>query len=180
MDDFKHDVTTSGAGQKNFSQCWLASFEMIYKFHKLPVSTIESKLSTRGIDVADAKANGLSDKDYFKAAEALGLKGWSGELFKKAASWYDIGLTDGCEAFLEILQDGPLWVSRFIGTDSEGKSMYHITVARGYNDSGNGFIIFNNPFPGPTDALEQSHPTNANTYVKHITSARCSVMGYRP
>jgi hypothetical protein len=179
MDDFKHDVPTSGAGQKNFSQCWLASFEMIYRYHKLPVSSIESKLSAKGIDVTDAKANGMSDKEYYKAAEALGLKGWSGELFKQAASWYDVGLTDGCEAFVEILQAGPLWVSRFIGNGSDGKARYHITVAKGYNDSGSGYIIYNNPWPGPSNANEESIPLNANTYVKHITSAKCSVMGYR-
>ena len=60
MDSFKHAVPTEAAGQANFQQCWYASFGMIYKFHGLAVASIDDKLSGGGIDVADAKATGLT------------------------------------------------------------------------------------------------------------------------
>jgi hypothetical protein len=46
----------------------------------------------------------------------------------------------------------------------------------GYNDNGNGYIIHNNPFPGPKDAIQVT-TTTANTFVKFITNARASVQG---
>lgn len=173
--DFKHTVPTAGMGQKTYEQCWLASYQMLYTYHKLSAGSVEGKLSGGGIDVADAKANGLEDRKYGDAATALGLTTWSGEKFKKEASWYDMGLTDGCEAFLDELQTGPLWVSRYIRT-----GLYHIVIATGFTwgASDKGYIIFNNPYPGPTNAVESSD-VPANVFVKHITSARGSVQAYR-
>ena len=173
--DFKISVPLSGGGQKNFQQCWYASYRTMYSYHKQPPAGIDGKLTTKGIDVADAKANGLIDKKFYDAGEALGMTMWSGESFKKAASWYDTGLTDGCEAFITELIKGPLWVSRYI---EEGT--YHIIVATGFKwgDSGKGYIIYNNPFPGPNDAVEVSDLL-ANVFVRHITSARGSVQAYR-
>jgi Papain-like cysteine protease AvrRpt2 len=164
-----------GAGQANFSQCWLASFGMIYKFYNQPIALIEQKLSARGIDVADAKVNGLTDRDYFKAGEALGMTTWSGTPFKKPQGFFDVGDSDGCEAFLAELVKGPLWVSRYV---SPG---YHAVVATGYiNPSWDepGYIIFNNPFPGPNDARED-RTMRGNMFVKQITDARGSVMAFR-
>src|SRR5262245_64934271 len=114
MDTFKHNVPTAGAGQATFEQCWLASFGMIYKYHSQSVASIESKLSAKGIDVADAKANGLSDKDFKKAGEALGMTMWSGSKYKAAQGFWDVGDSDGCEAFLAELAKGPLWVSGYM------------------------------------------------------------------
>lgn len=175
MDTFKHTVPTSGAGQATHEQCWLASFGMIYKFYNLPVSSIEAKLSAAGIDVADAKANGLSDKDYAKAGQALGLTLFSGGQFNAKMGFFDMGDSDGCEAFVKELKQGPLWVSRYTG------SGYHAVVAVGYTNpswSEEGYIVFNNPYPGPTNALEDN-TVRGNMFVKFITNARGSVMAYR-
>ena len=172
MDSFKHSVPTSGAGQATFEQCWLASFKMIYKYHNLSVASIESKLSAKGIDVADAKANGLSDKDFAKAGEALGLRTWGGSKFKAAPGYFDMGDSDGCEAFLELLADGPVWVSRYVAPS------YHAVVAVGYRNPSwdeAGYIIFNNPFPGPKNAIEVG-TMRGNSFVKFITNAKGSVM----
>lgn len=173
--DFKHTVPLLGSGQKNFKQCWYASYRTMYIYYKQPPDGIDTKLTAKSIDVADAKANGLEDKKFFDTGTALGMTMWSGELFKKEPGFFDVGLTDGCEAFIEELQKGPLWVSRYIEVGT-----YHIIVATGFKwgASDNGYIIFNNPFPGPNDALEVSDIT-ANTFVKHITSARGSVQAYR-
>jgi hypothetical protein len=148
---------------------------MLYKFYSQSVASIESKLTAKGIDVTDAKANGLTDKDYAKAGEALGLTMWPGGPFKKPPGFFDVGDTDGCEAFLKELVKGPLWVSRYVQTG------YHAVVATGYiNPSWDepGYIIFNNPFPGPTNAIEDK-TMRGNTFVKYITDARGSVMAFR-
>jgi hypothetical protein len=173
--DFKHSVSLIGGGQSTYEQCWLASYTMLFNYHKLPVASIESKLSAKGIDVADAKKNGLEDKKYNDAATALSMTVWSGEKFKQEASWYDMGLTDGCEAFIEELQKGPMWVSRFIKA-----GLYHIVVATGFKwgASDKGYIIYNNPYPGPNNAVEDD-TLLANVFVRHITSARSSVQAYR-
>ena len=148
---------------------------MLYSYHSQMVDSIEGRLTGKGIDVADAKANGLVDKSYYDAGTALGMKMWSGELFKQSPSWYDVGLSDGCEAFVEELEKGPLWVSRYIEN-----GLYHITVAVGFRwgPSEKGYIIVNNPYPGPSNAVEQSH-IPANLFVRDITSARGSVQAFR-
>lgn len=173
--DFKHAVPTAGAGQETYQQCWYACYKSLLDYHTQPSSAIESRLSGAGINVSDAKDNGLEDKKYHDAGTALGLTMWSGEKFKAEASWYDVGLTDGCEAFIEELQKGPLWVSRYIKS-----GLYHITVATGFRwgSSDKGYIIHNNPYPGPKNAVEVNEIL-ANVYVKHITSARGSVQAYR-
>jgi hypothetical protein len=168
-DSFKHTIPTIGAGQATFEQCWLASYKMMLKFLKRSENEVEDGLRGAGIGVDDAKAEGLLDTDYKKAADALGLKALAGSPFNDEPSWYDVGLSDGAEAFIAELEKGPLWVSRYIQ-----KGTYHIVVAVGYNDS-EGRIIYNNPFPGPTNAVELE--LKANLFVKFITNARGSVQG---
>jgi hypothetical protein len=166
-DSFKHTVSLLGAGQETKKQCWYASFRMVTK---LSGSAVKDKLVGGGILFDDAMENGLLDTDYQKAANALNLDTWSGELFKQEAGFFDIGLTDGAEAFLALLKVGPLWVSRFIE-----KGSYHAVLATGYNDDGKGYIIYNNPYPGKENAVEVTD-VPANVFVKHITSAKGSVM----
>lgn len=172
MDDFKHEVPLLGGGQANFQQCWYASYGMLLKFHNRNASEIDDKLSGAGINVTDAKANGLFDTDYKRAAESLGLLKWSGAPFKVGGGFWDAGLTDGAEAFLKLLSVSPLWVSRYVE-----KGSYHITLAVGYKDTSKGHIIYNNPFPGPTNALELDMP--ANIFVRHITDAMGSVQAVK-
>ena len=51
-------------------------------------------------------------------------------------------------------------------------------VAVGYDDALiGGKILFNNPFPGPSAAIEQR--MDANIFVRNITAAAGSVQGYR-
>jgi len=171
----KHQVPTAGMGQPNFSTCWWASYRMIYQYLNRSVTSIDDKLNAAGIDVEDGKANGLADTDYTKAATALGLKGWSGLLFNQDA-WYDAGLTDGAEAFLTELDLGPLWVSRIAESRPDKAKGYHIVVAYGYDDNTRK-ILFNNPFPGPTNTIEV--PLRANLFVRNITAAAGSVQAYR-
>jgi hypothetical protein len=171
MDSFKHNVPTAGAGQATFEQCWLASFQMMYKFKGLNANSIEDKLNGAGIKVDDAKANGLIDKDYAKAATALGLTSLSSAPFKDT-SIFDFDVSSGAKDFLKELQKGPIWVSRFVG------SGYHAVVATGYNDGGTGYIIHNNPFPGPTNAIEVTTLT-ATVFCRHITNALGSVQAFR-
>jgi hypothetical protein len=172
MDSFKHDVPTLGGGQKTFEQCWYASYRTLLKYHKRDPGELESKLNGVNINVDEAKAKGLLDTDYKKAADALGLQRWSGAPFKKVG-WVDFGLNDGTEAFLKELKISPLWVSRYVGPGS-----YHIVIATGYNDDGKGYIIYNNPFPGPYNAIEDTSLL-ANVFTRHITDAMGSVQAVR-
>jgi hypothetical protein len=164
---FKHTVPTSGAGQATYEQCWFASYKMMLKFLKRSENEVEDKLRAAGLDVDDAKENGLLDTLYKKAADALELKALAGSPFNDKPGFFDIGLSDGAEAFIAELEKGPLWVSRFVKTGS-----YHAVVAVGYNDSQER-IIYNNPYPGPTNAVELEF--SANLFVKFITNARGSV-----
>jgi hypothetical protein len=169
--NFKHTVSILGAGQATFEQCWFASYKMILKFLNRNENEVEDALRGAGIDVNEAKAKGLLDTEYKKAAEALGLTAWSGLSFNQKPGFFDIGLSDGAEAFLTELAVGPLWVSRFVE-----KGSYHAVVAVGYNDSDER-VIYNNPFPGPSNAVELE--LKANLFVKFITNARGSVQGKR-
>lgn len=172
MDSFKHAVPTSGNGQKTHQQCWLASFGMLYKYHKLNANSIEEKLSAAGIDVATAKSDGMLDTDYKTAATALGLTALSVPPFKET-SFFDFDVSSGAYKFLDELKKGPLWVSRYIKP-----GLYHAIVATGYNDDGKGYIIFNNPYPGPTNAIEDTS-VPATLFVRDLTNAKGSVMAYR-
>jgi hypothetical protein len=175
-DSFKFKVATTGMGQPNFSTCWWASYRMLYQYLKRTLDDVDTKLAKAKIDVADCKANGLADTDYFTAATALGLRGWSGLTFNKEPL-IDIGLSDGAKAFLKELSLGPLWVSRIAESRPAKTKGYHIVVATGYDDD-RGNIIYNNPFPGPTDAVEVNL-LRANTFVRNITAAAGSVQGWR-
>ncbi len=169
---FKHNVATLGGGQKNFQQCWFASYKMLFAYHQKNPSAIDDMLAP-AIDLPDAKANGLFDNDFKKTSQALGTKMWSGTIYKAEQGFFDVGLSDGCEAFLKLLAEGPLWVSRYVAPKS-----YHIVVATGYNDDNNGYIIYNNPFPGPNNAVEVT-TMPANPFVRFITSAMGSIQAFR-
>ncbi len=172
MDSFKHDVPTAGAGQATHQQCWLASFGMLFKYYKLNSNSIEDKLKGAGIDVATAKSDGMIDTDYKTAATALGLTALPVPPFKET-SFFDFDVSSGAYKFLDELKKGPLWVSRYIKP-----GLYHAIVATGYNDSGKGYIIYNNPYPGPTNAVEDG-TVPATLFVRDLTNARGSVMAYR-
>ncbi|QQS12508.1 MAG: hypothetical protein IPK81_24070 [Rhodospirillales bacterium] len=163
---FKHAVDRLSAGQKTLTTCWLASYKMILKFHGQRTDNIQARMQSAGIDAADAEANGLLDTDYDKAGRALGNDRFAGTKFNKEQGFFDVGLSDGCEAFLKILAAAPLWTSRRAGKE------FHIVVAVGWDDD-NEQIIFLNPFPGPDHALEVK--LKGNLFVRNITSAAGSV-----
>lgn len=167
---FNHKVALAGAGQPTHQTCWLASYKIIMAAANKSSFPIEGKLRAAGIDYDDCYKNGMPDTVYAKAAAALALQNWPGSKFNAKPSWYDIGLTDGTEAFLEVLQVGPCWVSKF------GDASYHIIVATGYDDDSER-IKFVNPFPGPTNAVEDS--MKANLFTKFITRASASVQQWR-
>ncbi len=172
MDSFKHNVPTSGSGQGTHQQCWFASYQMMYKYYSRNASAIEDKLTAASVDVADAKANGLLDTLYKTASTALSMTNLATAPFKET-SWTDWDVSSGAYNFLTELKKGPLWVSRYHGPGS-----YHAVVATGYSDSGKGYIIYNNPFPGPTNAIEDT-TIMATVFVRHITDARGSVQAIR-
>ncbi len=163
---FTHSVDRLSAGQKTLTTCWLASYKMIFKFHGQRTDDIQARLAKAGIDAADAEANGLLDTDFEKAARALANDRWAGTKFNKEQGFFDVGLSDGCEAFLEILKTAPLWTSRRAG------KAFHIVVATGWDDD-NEQVVFLNPFPGPDHALETK--LKGNLFVRNITSASGSV-----
>ncbi len=174
-DSFKKVVATVGMGQPTIATCWWASYRMIYKYLNRNLTEIDTKLTSIGIDVNDCKENGLADTDYFKAANVLGLKSWSGLLFSKPPL-VDIGLSDGAEAFLKELDLGPLWVSR-IAESRPGKIRgNHVVVAVGYDKDSNK-IIYNNPCTDTANANETK--LWANYFVRNITAAAGSVQGWR-
>jgi len=172
VDSFKHNVPVLNGGQANFKQCWYASYLMLHRFHGKPTAVIESKLTSGNVDVNDAKQNGLVDKEFAKASMALGTTSFSSATFKDTSFW-DYDVSSGAKDFIKELKNGPLWVSRFIEAGS-----YHIVLATGYNDSGTGYIIYNNPFPGPDNAIEVTNIT-ATVFCRFITDARGSVQGFR-
>lgn len=173
MDTFKWDVPTAGNGQATHQQCWLASFGMIYKYYKLNANSIEEKLSNAGIDVETAKKEGMIDTDYKKAATALGLTALPVPPFKEK-TWTDFDVSSGAYKFINELAKGPLWVSRYLNP-----GLYHAVLATGYDDSGKGYITYNNPYPGPTNAIDKMD-IKATLFVRDLTNARGSVMAYRP
>ena len=170
MADFKHDVPVTGAGQPSYTTCWYASYKMLFRFQKRNTNEVESKLRGSGFDFDDAMAKGMLDTKYKDAAAALGLTVWAGSAFNLKPSWYDVGLSDGANAFIDELKKGPLWVSRKAGDE------YHIVVAKGLDDW-DGKIVYNNPYPGPTDAREMR--LDANLFVRNITGATGSVQAFR-
>jgi hypothetical protein len=169
--NIRHNVPTAGMGQPTFETCWYASYKMLFTYLNWDVSTIEPKLKAAGIDVKDAKDKGLLDTKYKTCADAFHLRAWPGAPFNKKQGFFDVGLSDGAEAFLKELEIGPLWVSRIADTSS-----YHIVVAVGY-DASSERIIYNNPFPGPNNALQPE--LKANLFVRTITAAMGSVQGWR-
>lgn len=173
MDSFKHNVPVLNGGQANFQQCWYASYGMLFRFHNKVTNDIDSKLTSAGIDIADAKQNGLVDKDFAKASSALGTTIFASAPFKDT-SILDWDVSSGAKEFIKELKNGPLWVSRYIGPGS-----YHIVLAVGYTDSGNGYIVYNNPFPGPDNAREMTTPLTATLFCRDITDAKGSVQGFR-
>ena len=110
MDSFQHTVSTAGGGQATFQQCWFACYRMLLG-PSGQAGSIETKLrgllktDIQGKDrFQDALDNGLTDTDYNTCAVALGLQSWSGGTFNKPAGFFDMGLTDGAETFLEQLK----------------------------------------------------------------------------
>ena len=172
MDSFKHTVSIIDGGQANFQQCWYASYLMLFKFHSKVTTDIDTRLAGQNIDVADAKLNGLVDKDFGKASQALGTTIFPSAPFKDT-SIFDFDVSSGAKDFIKELKNGPLWVSRYVAQGS-----YHIVLATGYDDNGTGYIIYNNPYPGPKDAIEVTNIT-ATVFCRHITDARGSVQGFR-
>jgi len=171
VDSFKHTVSLIGGGQANFQQCWYASYLMLFKFHSKVATDIDTRLAGQNIDVADAKQNGLVDTSFANASQALGTTIYSSPPFKDTSFW-DFDVSSGAKEFLKVLKNSPLWVSRFIA-----KGSYHIVLATGYSDSGSGYIIYNNPFPGPDNAVEVTTMT-ATVFCRDITTARGSVQGF--
>jgi hypothetical protein len=165
--NINHWVPTAGFGQKTHQQCWFASYQMLYWSKGKNINSVRDKLSSV-IDVDDALANGLLDTDYKKCATALGLTPLSGGNFNGERGFFDVGLTDGAEALHGELAKGPLWVSKYIK-----KGTYHIIVLKAYDDTGDGYFTYNNPFPGPKDAIEVRE--NASLFAKFITNAAGSV-----
>jgi hypothetical protein len=171
MDDIDHTakVPKLGYGQKNKTSCWLASFRMILAHAGRNANSVEDLLNGADIDVNGYKAEGMPDTVYEKACTALGLQGFAGTKFNKAAGWDDWGVSDGAWAFIEELQKRPLWVSKCSGSN------YHAIVAVGYRSSGD-MIRWFNPWPGEANAVEDT-AVYANTFMKNISNAKCSVMG---
>lgn len=169
--NINHWVPMEGLGQKTFQQCWFASYQMIYWSLGRDIGSVRTKLEGI-IDVDDALAKGLVDYDFHKCATALGFDAWPGKHFNGARGFWDVGISDGAEKLHGLLKKGPLWVSR--KTDS---GSYHITVLKGYDDSGDGYFIFNNPFPGPNDAKEER--IKASFYARKVTGATGSVQRIR-
>lgn len=169
MDSFKHTVPMLGYGQRKKTSCWFASFQMIYAHAGKPVAGIADKLRGAGVDVDDCLANGMPDTVYAKACAALELQGFAGTKFNQAAGLFDWGVSDGAWAFIDELKKRPLWVSKCSGTN------YHAIVAVGYRSDGDK-ILWNNPWPGEDNAVEDT-PVSANTFMKNISNAGCSVMG---
>lgn len=171
MDDIDHtsQVPTAGYGQKNKTSCWFASFKMIFAHAGRNTNSVEDLLNGAKIDVDDCMAKGMADTDYARACAALGLQGFAGSKFNKEAGWTDWGVSDGAWAFIDELKKRPLWVSKCSGSN------YHAIVAVGYRSDGD-MIRWYNPWPGPDNAIEAA-AVYANTFMKNISNANCSVMG---
>lgn len=160
-ESFLHNLEHVGFGQDSSARCWYAAYRMMFKYLNRNQNEIKDKLAPK-IKFDDAYENGLLTGDYAKVADALGFDVLDSVPFKKDQGFFDVGLSDGAEAFLVELKKKPLWVARFAL-----KGVHHITVAVGYDDKSSS-IIHHNPYPGPFDARD--HLTiKANTYVKHIT-----------
>ena len=166
-DDFQFGITMSGMAQENFSTCWYSSYKMALAAAGKGSIDIDAVLNGVGLDVNDAKENGLKDTDYPVAAKALGFTQFSGKLYNQTPSAWDWGLSDYAEAFLSVLQRGPLWVSR-AGTKSN-----HIVLAYGYSSSGDK-IWYANPWaPSQNDARQVW--MKANDFVSRITGDTAAV-----
>lgn len=169
--NINHWVPTNGMGQETHEQCWYASYKMIFWAAGRNIDSV--KMILKGvINFDDAMDNGLLDSDYRKCASSLGLDAWAGKHFNQERGFFDVGMSDGAEALYGLLKEGPLWVSR-----KNKSGSFHITVLKGYDDS-DGYFIFNNPYPGPDNALEQR--MRSDFYARGITYAIGSVQRLKP
>lgn len=144
---------------------------MLLRFYDRPTHDIEERLANGGVDVEASKEIGLKDLDFPNAAKSLGLMSFSSVPFRDTG-FLSFDLSRGAKFFLEELRKGPLWVSRFMA-----KGSYHSVVATGYINNGS-YIIYNNPFPGPDDAVEVT-TTTATVFCRFITDAQASIQGVR-
>lgn len=167
---FKHSVPTLSMAQPNEATCWLTCYRIIWMYLERTVEEIRPKLIAGGINYDDAYSNGLFDNDFVKAAKALKMKVFGSGNFNQEQGFFDVGLSDGAEAFLEELQLGPLWVCK------RRKTHFHIVVAVGYDDSKEK-IIYVNPFSETGHAKVKFQ--DANKFVRGITHALGSVQGPR-
>lgn len=163
--EIKHTVPALGYGQPNFATCWHACYRAAFAFLKRTEASIDPALTSAGIDVPVAKQKGLLDTDFRKAAFALKLMPLFTGQFRETSIWP--GLDPGAEKFLDELKACPLWVSR----KTAGGGL-HIVLAWGYSPDGDK-VWYNNPFPGPDDALTKW--MKANDFVSGISTAIGSV-----
>ena len=165
--DFTHKVNVLGMAQENFATCWYSAYKMALAAAGKGSVDVDAVLKGAGIDVEDAKSKGLKDTDYNTAANALSFNKISGKNFNEKAAWNDFGMSDGAEAFLEVLKVGPLWVSR------AGQTSKHIVVAFGYSSSGDKLWYANPWVPFQKDAKERW--MKINDFVFGITSDLAAV-----
>ena len=165
--DFQHKINMLGMAQENFSTCWYSAYKITLTAAGKSTLDIDTLLNAASIAVDDAKAKGLKDTDYPKAARALGFTQFSGLEYNKKPDFLDFGLSDYAEKFLELLQRGPLWVSR------AGTSGKHIVVAYGYSSSGDKLWYANPWAPHENDAKQKWMV--ANDFVFGITGDSAAV-----
>jgi hypothetical protein len=165
--DINHTINLLGMAQENFATCWYSSYRIALAAAGKGAVDVDAVLKGATIDVDEAKANGLKDTDFPKAANALSFTKFSGTNYNQKAAWYDVGLSDGAEAFLEVLRRGPLWVSR------AGSKSKHIVVAHGYSSSGDKLWYANPWAPGENDAKQKW--MEINSFVFGITNDSAAV-----
>jgi hypothetical protein len=151
MGDINHTLDTAGMAQKTSATCWLACYKMLLKKVNAEHTdaTIKSKLKLFNISFDDAYANGLHSKDWSLAAFALGFAPLLPLQFspKLNTNWF--GKTSGEEAFLALLEKGPLWIGRKVDAGTS-----HAIIARGYSSWENK-VIWLNPESASGNAFDQ-------------------------
>ena len=116
--------------QDNSTTCWLACYQMMFKWRGINHNGIDKILEDRGIKMFDensngAKETGLKAKDYVTANGSLGLQSLKGGEFRQ----------DELDYMLE--KKGPIWATMRYGAGN------HNVVIIG---SGDGKVKYINPW----------------------------------
>lgn len=142
--------------QEDWATCWLACYQMLFKWRGISAHGIDKILENVGIKMFDeysngAKETGLKAKHYVTANSALGLQSLKGGEF------------DQTELEYLLEKKGPIWT-----TMKYGKGNHNVVVI----GAGGGQVKYINPWWDVEEKYEvvTCKLSELNPYLKHMNN----------